>query len=106
MTSLFLHHLDEEEAVLLLRRLRAMAGELLLVNDLERGPLGWLLAWVGVRVLSRSPVVHFDGPVSVEGAFTCAEARALARRAGLERATVRRCWQCRYLLTWKPSDES
>jgi SAM-dependent methyltransferase len=101
MTSLFLHHLDNEDAVLLLRRMKEMTGSLLLVNDLERGPLGWLLAWAGARILSRSPIVHFDGPVSVEGAFTCAEVRRLARRAGLSGATVKRCWPCRYLLAWR-----
>src|SRR5262249_21756133 len=43
-TSLFLHHLDAPEAVLLLRRMKQMARCLVLVNDLERGPLGWMLA--------------------------------------------------------------
>ncbi len=69
VSSLFLHHLTEEQAVALLRRL-AHAGRVVLVNDLARSPPGYILAWVGTRVLSRSPVVHLDGPRSVEGAFT------------------------------------
>src|SRR5262249_52402604 len=75
--SLFLHHLDEAQAVALLRRL-AEAAPLVLVNDLERSLGGLALAHVATRLLTTSEVVHADGPRSVEGAFTAAEARALA----------------------------
>jgi 2-polyprenyl-3-methyl-5-hydroxy-6-metoxy-1,4-benzoquinol methylase len=97
--SLFLHHLTEEQAVDLLRRMGSMA-RLVLVNDLARSRTGYLMAWLGTRLLSRSPVVHLDGPRSVEGAFTPAEALALARSAGLDGATVARWWPCRFLLSW------
>jgi 2-polyprenyl-3-methyl-5-hydroxy-6-metoxy-1,4-benzoquinol methylase len=98
--SLFLHHLEDERAVDLLRRMAMAARRLVLVNDLERSAAGLVLAYVGSRVLSRSPVVHVDGVRSVRAAFTAAEVAALARRAGLEGATVSRWWPCRYLLTW------
>jgi len=97
-SSLFLHHLDEGPARLLLRR-KVEAAPLALVNDLHRCRLGYLAAVVVTRVLSRSPVVHYDGPVSVAGAFTAAEALALARSAGWAEATVARRWPFRYLLT-------
>jgi 2-polyprenyl-3-methyl-5-hydroxy-6-metoxy-1,4-benzoquinol methylase len=97
--SLFLHHLTDEQAIALLRRM-ASAGRLVLVNDLVRSRAGLLLARVGTRLLSLSPVVHVDGPRSVEGAFTIAEARGLAERAGLHGAIVTRRWPCRFLLTW------
>jgi 2-polyprenyl-3-methyl-5-hydroxy-6-metoxy-1,4-benzoquinol methylase len=98
--SLFLHHLKEDQAAELLRRMAAAAGRLVLVNDLVRGRAGLLLARVATRLLTRSPVVHVDGPRSVEGAFTIAEARALADWAGLGGASVERRWPCRFLLTW------
>lgn len=101
LSSLFLHHLDEGQAVSLLRRMADAAGRLVLVNDLARGWAGLALAHVGTRLLSRSSVVHFDGPRSVEGAFTPAEALALAEHAGLHGATVARHWPCRFLLTWE-----
>src|SRR5438270_878835 len=82
ISSLFLHHLTEEQAVALLRRMGA-AGRIVLVNDLVRSRPGYLLAWLGTRLLSRSEVVHFDGQRSVEGAFTPVEARRLAEAAGL-----------------------
>lgn len=99
-SSLFLHHLEEDRAVELLCRMATAARSLVLVNDLERSRAGFALAYVGVRVLSRCDVVHVDGPRSVEGAFTCAEAGELSRAAGLQGATVKRRWPCRYLLAW------
>jgi 2-polyprenyl-3-methyl-5-hydroxy-6-metoxy-1,4-benzoquinol methylase len=98
--SLFLHHLADGEAEDLLRRMTSAARHLVLVNDLERSVSGLVLAYVGSRVLSRSPVVHVDAVRSVRAAFTLPEIVALARRAGLEGATVTRWWPCRYLLTW------
>ncbi|HVS40044.1 MAG TPA: methyltransferase domain-containing protein [Gemmataceae bacterium] len=100
MCSLFLHHLGEEEAVDFLRWAAATAAHRVLVNDLERSSLGLALAHVAVRLLTASDVVHTDGPRSVESAFTMAEARALAERAGLHGAAVQWRWPFRYLLTW------
>ena len=98
--SLFLHHLDEPEARSFMRKAADATSRLLLVNDLIRGPAGYLLAWTGCRFLSRSPVVWHDGPVSVAGAFSLAEVRKLAASAGLEGVSLTRHWPCRFLLSW------
>ncbi len=74
--SLFLHHLDEAGAVALLSKMANAAGRLVLVNDLVRGRIGYVLAWVGCHLLSRSPIVRHDGPVSVAGAYTIPEVSA------------------------------
>ena len=99
--SLFLHHLDDDQAITVLRKMGEAAGSLVLVNDLKRCKLGWWAAHIGTRLLSRSHVVHDDGIVSVEGAFTPAEALALADKAGLVGATVQRRFPFRYLLSWR-----
>ena len=101
-STLFLHHLDDEEAVALLRRMARAATRMGIVQDLERCRSGYLLAYLGVHLLTSSEVARFDGPVSVRGAFTRTEAAGLARRAGLD-ATVRPCWPRRYSLTWTRS---
>jgi 2-polyprenyl-3-methyl-5-hydroxy-6-metoxy-1,4-benzoquinol methylase len=100
-TSLFLHHLSEDQALTLLRKMAAATRRLLLVNDLRRSAAGYMFAWIGTRVLTRSPVVHVDGPLSVRAAFTMAEARQLAERAGLSGAKVRWRVPFRYLLSWR-----
>lgn len=96
--SLFLHHLDEGTAVRLLRGLAASARSLLIVTDLDRSRLGLALAWVGTRLLTRSPVVHVDSLRSVRAAFTQAETRALVKRAGLTRSHITSIWPCRWRL--------
>jgi len=100
MCSLFLHHLAEKDAVRLLKKMAAATRSLVLVNDLIRCRLGWLLAQAGTRLLSRSPVVHVDGPRSVEGAFSLDEIRDLAGRAGFTEFDLERRWPCRFLLSW------
>ncbi|HEX6613027.1 MAG TPA: methyltransferase domain-containing protein [Rhodanobacteraceae bacterium] len=99
ISTLFLHHLGEAQIVALLRKLAASADHLL-VSDLIRGPAGYTLAWVGTRLLSRSPVVHEDGLRSVRAALTPDEARALADEAGLHDARFERHWPRRFLMTW------
>jgi 2-polyprenyl-3-methyl-5-hydroxy-6-metoxy-1,4-benzoquinol methylase len=99
--SLFLHHLDTEEALRLLRRMGAAARKLVLISDLIRSPLGYGLAWAACRLLSRSAIVHHDGPVSVQGAFRLQEVAELATAAGLKGAVISRCWPERYLLQWR-----
>lgn len=99
-SSLFLHHLDEHEASSFLRRLGAAARQAVLVNDLVRSPTGYVLAWLATRFLTGSWVARIDGPLSIRGAFTCAEVAALARAAGLDGATITRHWPQRFLWQW------
>ncbi len=77
------------------------AERAVLVDDLLRSQSGYWLAWVGCRMLSRSPVVHFDGPVSVAAAFRLAEVKVLCSEAGLPGANIRTHWPERFLLSWE-----
>jgi 2-polyprenyl-3-methyl-5-hydroxy-6-metoxy-1,4-benzoquinol methylase len=99
-SSLFLHHLTDDQAADVLRRCAAATNRLILVNDLRRSRAGWLLAAAACRLLSRSPVVHSDGPRSVTRAFTPSEALEIAHRAGLTSGVISRRWPWRFLLTW------
>jgi 2-polyprenyl-3-methyl-5-hydroxy-6-metoxy-1,4-benzoquinol methylase len=101
--SLFLHHFDEREAVLLLNRMNRVARRAVLVSDLRRTRLGYGLAWLGCRVLTRSPIVHTDGLLSVAAAFTPSEARVLAERAGLLDIQIQLHWPQRFLLLGRPA---
>jgi 2-polyprenyl-3-methyl-5-hydroxy-6-metoxy-1,4-benzoquinol methylase len=99
--SLFLHHLSEDEAVVLLTNIENAARHLILVNDLARSRFNYCAVWVATRILTRSPVVRFDGPASVRSAFTAKEALALAGRARLAGARVESRFPCRFLLSWR-----
>lgn len=99
-SSLFHHHLSREDAVGLLRGM-AEAGHRVLVQDLLRGTLGYVLAWSGLRLLSRSDVARVDGPRSVRAAFTLSEVRTMAAEAGYVGAVVQRGWPERFILRWR-----
>jgi SAM-dependent methyltransferase len=100
ISSLFLHHLAEHDAVGLLERMSRATERAVLINDLLRGPVQYAMAWAGCRLLSRSPIVRHDGPVSVGAAFTIPEVYALAGQAGLEGIRVTRHWPGRFLMSW------
>ena len=97
--NLFLHHLTHEDAVQLLQTMRHVARHVI-VDDLSRSHLGWCAATVVTRMVTRSPIVHVDGPRSVRAAFTADEARQLAKQAGLDGAVVTRHWPFRWRLCW------
>lgn len=99
--TLFLHHLSEMDGVALLQRMAAATRSVVLVDDLVRTRLGFALVWLGSHLLTRSPVVHTDGPLSVRAALTIEEARTLAERAGLHHAAIERHWPERFLLSWR-----
>jgi 2-polyprenyl-3-methyl-5-hydroxy-6-metoxy-1,4-benzoquinol methylase len=99
--SLFLHHFDEGQGVRLLRNMAQNAERLVLVNDLIRDQLGYLLCWWGVRLLTRSPIVHTDGPLSVRAGFQPQEVLDMAADAGMTGARITRHWPQRLLMKWE-----
>lgn len=80
--SLALHHFSEADAVLLLRRCRALSHRFVLAADLERRRLTLL----GIRLLTtflyRAPMTRADALTSAHRAFSYREMHALADAAG------------------------
>jgi 2-polyprenyl-3-methyl-5-hydroxy-6-metoxy-1,4-benzoquinol methylase len=101
-TSLFTHHLDPPDVVRLLRAMSQAARKLVIVNDLERSWWNLVQVTIATRLLSASPVVHYDGPTSVRAAYTVDEFQDMARRAGLSGCLVERRFPCRLMLIWSP----
>jgi hypothetical protein len=83
ISSLFLHHLEDDQVVTLLSTLARARPRLVLIDDLRRSRWGLALAFCASHLLSRSPVVHHDALVSVARAFRPSEVAALATCAGL-----------------------
>lgn len=98
-TTLFFHHLTNAQAKQMLSDMMSAAGSTLLISDLVRCRAGLILAYFGCHLLSRSPVVHFDGPSSVAAAFTIPEFHSLAASAGLVDYTIAPKWPFRFLFT-------
>jgi SAM-dependent methyltransferase len=81
--SLFLHHLEPDDAATTLKEMRRVARRGVIVNDLVRSWVGYLGGLVVPRMMSRNPIFRHDAPLSVRRAYTKDELATLADRAGL-----------------------
>jgi hypothetical protein len=70
--------------------MRAAARIGVVVNDLLRTRLSWLLVVVATRLLARHAISRHDGPLSVRRAYAPDELRVLCEKAGWRRFTIRR----------------
>jgi len=99
VSSLFMHHLNDDEAVQMLREMDRTARHGFIVSDLHRHPL----AYVGVKawavVTNASVFFRHDAPVSVLRGFTRAELQRLIDRAGLPHAEIRWHWAFRWTIS-------
>ena len=80
--SLALHHFSEDDAILLLRRCRALSHRCVLVADLERRRTTLLGIRALTTLLYRAPMTRADALASARRAFSFREFRALAEAAG------------------------
>jgi SAM-dependent methyltransferase len=87
--SQVLHHLEGDAPVRMLRELRRVAAHVL-VGDLRRGTVPYLLTWAALRIVSTSPLIRHDGPLSIRRGFLPGELRTLARAAGWRAPRVTR----------------
>ena len=83
ISSLFFHHLTDDEIPTVLKEMSRVARRGILLNDLHRDPV----AYVGYKLLCFafriSPLVRHDGSLSIRKGFKHAELAGLAERAGL-----------------------
>jgi ubiquinone/menaquinone biosynthesis C-methylase UbiE len=86
--SLVTHHLEPAEVVTFLGELRRVARSGIVVNDLTRGRLAWIGAWLAVHTLATGRYTRSDGPLSVRRAYTERELLDLVAAAGMTPVAV------------------
>ena len=82
LSSLALHHFDEDAAVRMLERCRLLSRRFVLVSDLRRGFLASIGVYLLTAVIYREPMTRTDARLSAARAFSFREFRSLAERAG------------------------
>lgn len=105
MSSQFLHHLRTEEAVEVLHKMRLAAKQQVIIIDLCRSWPNFWQVWIATRMLSRSPIVHFDGPQSIRAAFTVDEFSRIAEQAGFREFSITKHWPCRFVFVGTCNDK-
>lgn len=88
VSSLFTHHLADDQIVRFLQWMDAHARVGWFINDLHRHPVAYYGFGVLARLMGWHRFVRHDGPVSIARAFTPEEWRVLIDRAGLDASTV------------------
>jgi len=81
--SLVLHHLEPEDAIVLLREMSRVSSRGIIVNDVARSRLNLVGAWLLAHLATVNRYSRNDAPLSVRRAYTLAEARALIAATGL-----------------------
>jgi hypothetical protein len=97
MTSMFLHHLDDDQIVSVFRELDRVSRHGLLAADLVRKPLA--VFWIRLFSCAANPIVRHDAVVSVRQAFREAEITALASQARLRNLRYFAHFGHRFVLT-------
>ncbi len=82
MSNLALHHLEEFNAIRLLRRCRELTKGVALVTDLRRSRLAQAAIFAVTGLFYREPMTRHDARLSAERAFSFAEVTKLAVAAG------------------------
>lgn len=82
LCNLVLHHLDESDAIRLLRRCRELTRGVALVTDLRRSRLAQAGIFAVTGLVYREPMTRHDARLSAERAFSFPELRKLAIAAG------------------------
>jgi 2-polyprenyl-3-methyl-5-hydroxy-6-metoxy-1,4-benzoquinol methylase len=92
ISSLFTHHLDDEQLVRFLRWMEIHAKQGWLINDLHRHPVAYFLIKYASRLLGFHYMVQHDGPVSVARGFTKSEWIRHLTQADIPSDQIEICW--------------
>jgi ubiquinone/menaquinone biosynthesis C-methylase UbiE len=96
LCSMFLHHLDDDAAIAVMREMNRVARRGVIIADLLRRRQAY--RWISLLTLLSNPMVRHDARVSVAQAFNEREIRSLAERAGLSYAMYHEHFGHRFVL--------
>ena len=88
ISSLFTHHLTDDQIVKVFREMGRVASRGIFSVDLHRHPMAWILYKLFCWSYRISPMVRHDGSLSILRSFKGGELGDLAAKAGLDAATI------------------
>lgn len=98
MSSLFTHHLTDEQIVKTLQEMKRVVRRKIFIIDLHRHKGAYFSYKIFCAAFRISPLVREDGSLSILRSFKPNELESLARKAGLEKITVKRIFPFRLVL--------
>ena len=101
ISSLFFHHLTDEQIPIVLREMSRVARHSIFVIDLHRHPAAYVLYTLFCLAFRISPLVVQDGSLSIQRSFVSSELKDLGQKSGLSNPTMSRFFPFRLVLTSK-----
>ena len=98
LSSLFTHHLTDDQVVRFVQWMEATAQVGWFVNDLHRHPLPYYVFRLWSRLARWHRFVQNDGPVSITRAFVADDWRRLLARAGIPEGSAEVTWHMPFRL--------
>ncbi|MDX6382676.1 MAG: hypothetical protein QOK48_249 [Blastocatellia bacterium] len=99
ISSLTLHHFDDEGAVNLLREMGRVSRLGVFVIDLHRNPTAYFFYTTLGRLFLHNRLIREDGALSILKSFVPAELEKLGRQAGLNNVSVEKHFPSRLVLS-------
>jgi ubiquinone/menaquinone biosynthesis C-methylase UbiE len=99
ISSLTLHHFDDEGAVNLLREMGRVARRAVFVIDLHRNPMAYFFYTTLGHLFLHNRLIREDGALSILKSFTPDELEKLGQQAGLKNVTVEKHFPSRLVLS-------
>ena len=99
MSSLTLHHFDDEGAVNLLREMARVARRRIFVIDLHRNPMAYFFYTTVAHLFLHNRLIREDGALSILKSFTPEELEQLGQQAGLNNVSVAKHFPSRLVLS-------
>jgi ubiquinone/menaquinone biosynthesis C-methylase UbiE len=101
ISSLTLHHFDDEGAVGILREMGRVARRRIFVIDLHRNPVAYFFYTTLGRLILHNRLLREDGALSILKSFKPDELEKLGQQAGLGNVTVEKHFPSRLVLSAK-----
>jgi 2-polyprenyl-3-methyl-5-hydroxy-6-metoxy-1,4-benzoquinol methylase len=98
-SSLFCHHFNNDELVIMLQWMFENSKQGFIINDLHRHPLAYYSIKMLTGFFSKSYLVKNDAPLSVLRGLTRSEWQSVFAKAGITSFKCRWKWAFRWLIT-------
>ncbi|MGC4037147.1 MAG: methyltransferase domain-containing protein [Chitinophagaceae bacterium] len=100
-SSLFTHHLNDEQFIEMLKWSKRNSVKGFFINDLHRHFLAFYSIRLLTRIFSKSYLVKNDAPLSVQRGFRKKELEDLLQQAAIKHYTIKWKWAFRWLIIVK-----
>lgn len=98
LCTLFTHHFKDDDLAKIFNQFQKQASLGVVINDLHRHPIAYFAIRLLTQFFSKSPMVKYDGPLSVRRAFRKADWHNILQQAEISNFYLRWKWAFRWQL--------